>query len=93
MQIESLCRKHDVSRLELFGSAARGDFAPGRSDVDFLVEFHDLGWQGSFRRYMGLKLDLEALLGVSVDLVELSTVTNPYFVEVATRHRRLLYAA
>jgi hypothetical protein len=31
------CRKNSVRRLSLFGSAAREDFEPGRSDVDLLV--------------------------------------------------------
>jgi predicted nucleotidyltransferase len=91
--IQELCAKHGVKRLELFGSAARGDFNPAASDLDFFVEFTELGWKGSFKRYIGLKLDLEEKLGRPVDLVELSSVKNPYFVEVATRHRQLLYAA
>jgi predicted nucleotidyltransferase len=36
-EIESLCARHGVRRLELFGSAARGQFDPAKSDVDFLV--------------------------------------------------------
>ena len=91
--IASLCRRSRVTRLELFGSAARGDFDATTSDFDFFVEFEDLGWEGSFHRYMDLKLGLEDLLGRPVDLVELKAVTNPYFLEVATRHRELLYAA
>jgi predicted nucleotidyltransferase len=92
-QIRALCVKHGVRRLELFGSAARGDFNPADSDLDFFVEFTDPGWKGSFKRYMGLKLDLEEIFGHCVDLVELASVKNPYFVEVATRHRQMLYAA
>jgi hypothetical protein len=92
-RIRELCLKHGVQRLELFGSAARGDFDPTTSDLDFFVEFTDPGWKGSFKRYMGLKLDLEETFGRPVDLVELASVKNPYFVEVATQHRRLLYAA
>ncbi|MDQ3480300.1 MAG: nucleotidyltransferase domain-containing protein, partial [Actinomycetota bacterium] len=38
-QIEELCRHFRVRRLDVFGSAIRDDFDPGRSDVDFLVEF------------------------------------------------------
>jgi predicted nucleotidyltransferase len=91
--IEALCRKHHVARLEIFGSAARGDFDPSRSDLDFFVEFVDLGWKGSFKRFMGLKLALEALFGRSVDLVEPNAVVNPYFAIVANRHRALIYAA
>jgi hypothetical protein len=88
-----LCVECSVRRLELFGSAARDEFDPGISDLDFFVEFLDLGWQGSFKRYMGLKLGLEDLLGCAVDLVELSAVRNPHFLDVANRHRRPVYAA
>jgi len=92
-QIESLCREFGVTRLELFGSAARGDFDPATSDFDFFVEFEDRGWKGSFKRYMGLKLALEDLLEHPVDLVEPIAAKNPYFLEVANRYRKLVYAA
>jgi uncharacterized protein len=92
-QIEQLCRKCHVTRLELFGSAARGDFDPATSDLDFFVEFEDLGWQGSSKRYFGVLHGLEDLLGRKVDLVERSAVTNPYFFQVADRYRELIYAA
>jgi uncharacterized protein len=38
-ELRALCRRFHVLRLDVFGSAARGDFDPERSDVDFLVEF------------------------------------------------------
>ena len=38
--ISELCRKFNVSKLEVFGSAARmDDFIQGHSDIDFAVEF------------------------------------------------------
>ena len=92
-QIEALCQKYHVTRLELFGSAARGDFDPAQSDFDFFVEFEELGWKGSFKRYMGLKLDLEDLLGRPVDLVEPHVIENRFFAESANKHRMLVYAA
>ncbi len=92
-QIAALCLKHRVTRLELFSSAARGSFIPHQSDLDFFVEFEPLGWKGSFQRYMGLKLDLEDLLGSPVDLVEPQTIANPYFSPVSFQHRALVYAA
>ena len=92
-RIEALCRKYNVARLELLGSAARGDFDPARSDLDFFVEFTDLGWKGSFKRFMGLKLDLEELFGRPIDLIEPKAIVNPYFAMVANRHRALIYAA
>jgi len=38
-KIVEICRRFHVRRLEVFGSAARGDdFDPACSDADFLVE-------------------------------------------------------
>ena len=36
-ELVDLCRKYRVRRLDVFGSAARGDFNEHSSDVDFLV--------------------------------------------------------
>lgn len=36
--LATLCRRHDIRRLSLFGSVLRPDFRPD-SDVDVLVEF------------------------------------------------------
>ena len=46
--IHTLCVDCGVQRLEVFGSVARNEFDPLTSDVDFFVEFRNLGWQGSF---------------------------------------------
>ena len=54
-----------VTRLALFGSAARGTAGAG-SDVDVLVAFDG---PATSRRYFGLQFYLEDLLGRPVDLV------------------------
>ncbi|MEM9769028.1 MAG: nucleotidyltransferase family protein [Cyanobacteria bacterium P01_D01_bin.71] len=54
-----------VKSLAVFGSVAR-DEAQDSSDLDVLVEFEG---KVTFDRYMDLKLYLEDLLGVSVDVV------------------------
>jgi predicted nucleotidyltransferase len=78
-ELRGLCRRFYVRRLDLFGSAARGDFDPERSDIDFLVEFDREHPEAlAFETYFGLKEALEALLGRPVDLVEPSAVRNPY---------------
>ena len=65
--IAAACRRHKVSRLDVFGSAARGtDFDVETSDADFLVDFDpDYGAD----EFFGLKDDLEKVLGRPVDLV------------------------
>lgn len=39
--ITNLCREYGVTRLDLFGSAARGTFDPAASDLDFVLTFED----------------------------------------------------
>jgi uncharacterized protein len=92
-EVAALCREFGVERLELFGSAARGDFDPAKSDLDFLVEFKDLGWKDPSAQYFGLLHGLEDLLGLRIDLVERGAVENRIFLEIADRYRDLLYAA
>ena len=69
--LAALCRRYDVARLEVFGSAARGaDFDPSRSDADFLVEFKKGAGLSALDQFFGFAEALEQLLGRPVDLVE-----------------------
>ena len=91
--IESLCRRYDVARLEVFGSAVEGDFDPARSDVDFLVEYQTGSNLGPWlTRYFELKAELEDLLGCGVDLVMPGAMRNPYFIREVNRTRKSVYA-
>ena len=93
-EIEALCRKLGVKRLDVFGSAATGDFKPETSDLDFLVEFEDNAkGPGYAHHYFDLKDALEALFDRHVDLVVSSAIRNPYFRASAERSRVQLYAA
>lgn len=90
--IEAACRLHRATRLDLFGSAAAGNFDPSRSDFDFLVEFESGNPGEMADRYLGLLIDLEAILGGPVDLVLRSSIRNPYFLESVDSTRSLLFA-
>src|ERR1700722_17828654 len=92
-QIVDLCRLYGVRRLELFGSAARGDFDSQTSDLDFFVEFMSDDWHGAADRWFGLQEGLEAQFRRKVDLVDIKAAKNPFFLEVANRSRVQLYAA
>jgi predicted nucleotidyltransferase len=73
-ELKALCSRHGVARMEVFGSAARGgDFAPTRSDADFLVTFTPAA-RNDLAAFADLKDALEALLGRPVDLVEREAV-------------------
>lgn len=91
--ISAICRRYRISRLEVFGSAARiDDFDPATSDADFLVEFAPDAQPG-LEAFFGAKADLERLLGRGVDLVEPGAVRNPYVLASINRNREPVYAA
>ena len=92
-EVAALCRRYGVMRLELFGSAARGDFNSQISDLDFMVEFLSDDWEGAADRWFGLQEALEALFQRKIDLVSIKAAKNPYFLQVANRHKVQLYAA
>ena len=77
--IAEICRRHHVKRLELFGSAAVGDFDPQNSDIDFLVEFDESDDFSLFQTRRDLTQGLESLFNRPVDLVIFANVENPYF--------------
>lgn len=93
-ELYALCRRSHVRRLELFGSAARGDFDARRSDIDFVVEF-DRRYEDAFslKAYFDFKNQLEALLGRSVDLIEPDGLQNPYLKASIDQSRELVFAA
>jgi len=92
-ELASLCRKYGARRLDIFGSAARGDFEPSRSDLDFVVEFEELSPTQRADNYFALLAALEHLFERPVDLIELSAIRNPYFREEIEETRASLYAA
>lgn len=93
IDLEELCRRYGVKTLEVFGSAAVGDWEPERSDLDFLVDFVPMDPGPHSRSYFGLWFALQDLFGRHVDLVEVPAIRNPYFLTVVNQSRRVLYAA
>ncbi|MDZ4064103.1 MAG: nucleotidyltransferase domain-containing protein [Coriobacteriia bacterium] len=91
--LAALCRKHKVSTLYVFGSAAREDFRTGESDVDLLVEFGPMDGHSRAHAYFDLLDDLRELLGTEVDLVMSGAVKNRYIARDIDRTKQMLYAA
>ncbi len=71
--IQRIARAHGAVRLQVFGSFVTGG-ATDASDLDLLVELEP---GRSLLDLVGLKEDLEALLGRQVDVVEEGGL-NPY---------------
>lgn len=91
-EIAELCRRYQVRKLDLFGSAATDQFDPETSDVDFLVTYQpdaDLGPWAS--RFLEFENALAQLLGRSVDLVFDQEFRNPYFRKAVEQSRTPFY--
>jgi len=89
--VEALCKQYGVTKLELFGSAATGEFNEATSDLDFLVEFDYSTPMGAFNQYFGFLHGLEDLFGRSIDLVCAKSMRNSYFIESVNKSRTLIY--
>ncbi len=68
--ITPILKKHRVTKAGIFGSFAKNEATP-TSDVDILVE---LPASLSLLDFVGIKIELEDLLGKSVDLVEYKVI-------------------
>ena len=92
-ELEALCRRFRVRRLDLFGSATGSQFDPARSDLDFLLEYLPSAKELYPDVYFDLKDELERLFGRNVDSVMVTAIRNPYFLEEVEETRVQLYAA
>ncbi len=92
-QLRALCREYPVRRLALFGSARRDDFDAASSDLDFIVEFAPLSAAEHRRAYFGLLAALDGLFTQPIDLIEWSTIENPYLRQGIQQSQETLYVA
>lgn len=90
--IFSLCRKHRVKSLDVFGSALTDRFNKD-SDVDLLVDFRPFEVAEYASNYCSLKYALEDMFHRPVDLIEYRGIRNPLFLAEVERTKRPLYYA
>ncbi|MGI8841121.1 MAG: nucleotidyltransferase family protein [Caulobacteraceae bacterium] len=91
--IEALCRRHHVRRLDLFGSAARQIDFTDDSDIDLLVEFDPDHSPPTFGDFLAFRQTLAALVGREIDLTMARAVRNPFVRAAIERTRRPLHGA
>lgn len=89
--LRELCERYGVEKLELFGSAARGEFDPAHSDLDFIVQMKGRREPGYASRFCDLADALEALYGRPVHLLTELMIQNPYFKQAVDECRTTLF--
>lgn len=90
-EIIELCRRFQVERLDLFGSAATDTFRSESSDLDFIVSFGRLTPGTYLDRYLDFAEALERLFGHPVDVLTEKAIRNPYFRRNVELTRQPLY--
>jgi len=88
--IISLCEKHRVKSLYVFGSILTDRFRKD-SDIDFIVAFDNLPIEDYADNYFDLKFSLEDTLNRSIDLLEEQAIHNPYFKNSVNQQKKLVY--
>jgi len=93
-QLEQFCRRWKISRLEVFGSTAKGRLRPD-SDIDLLVTFHaEAEW--TMLDHYEMEEELSQMLRREVDLVTVQAVQenpNPILGRQILDSARPLYVA
>lgn len=90
-EIAALCRRYGVRRLDLFGSAATGEFDRATSDLDFVATFANTHVPGYAVRYLDFAEALESLFGRPVDVLTENMIAGPYFRESVETTRQPVY--
>lgn len=89
-RIRTLCSKHKVNRLFVFGSILTNRFKK-TSDIDFVVDFAGVDLYDYADNYFDLKKSLEILLKREVDLLEDKAIRNPYLRQSIDSSKQLIY--
>jgi predicted nucleotidyltransferase len=91
-QLVELCKKYSVVRMYLFGSAARDDFDPATSDIDFLVSFDEtLAPEDRGENFFELMWALDELFDRQVDMMTEKQLKNPYLIASIDKDKKLIY--
>lgn len=91
-KIINVCKKRNIISLTLFGSAVTDKFDPGKSDIDFLVEFGEMRPGEHAIQFFGFIEDMKELFHRSIDAIEPSAIQNPFFLNEIQQSKVVIYA-
>lgn len=89
--VEDACRRHHVVSSAVFGSATQGEASVVPNDLDVLVTFAPLEPRMKAQEYAALAAELEAIMGMPVDVMVSTAVRNPYLAQEIERTKVVLY--
>ena len=87
--IRNFLSTQPIVKMWVFGSFSRGE-ERNDSDVDFLVQYDRKNFHVGLFTMVGIKQELQRIIGRDVDLVEVGTLM-PFAVESAEADKILIY--
>ena len=90
-KIIALCERYRVQRLDLFGSAAKGNFKPESSDLDFIALFADTASTDYADRYISFAESLEKIFKRPVDVLTERMLGQAEFRQSVEPTRQIVY--
>ena len=90
-KIEEFCLRWKIDEFSLFGSALREDFDLD-SDIDILVSLSEDADLDLYD-WIAMIEELKEIFGREVDLVEKSTLKNPFRRHAILTNREIVYAS
>jgi len=88
--IRSLCKKHKVAKLFVFGSILTDHFRKN-SDIDFIVDFQNMELYDYADNYFEFKAALENIFKRKIDLLENQAINNPYLRQSIDSQKQIVY--
>lgn len=88
--IRSLCKKHKVAKLFVFGSILTDHFRKN-SDIDFIVDFQNMELYDYADNYFEFKTALENIFKRKIDLLENQAINNPYLRQSIDSQKQIIY--
>ena len=89
-EIYQLCKQHKVKTLYAFGSVLTEKFN-SQSDIDLVVDFSNVPVEDYADNYFDLKFSLQDTLKRDIDLLEEQAIKNPYFRQIVSSQKQLIY--
>lgn len=87
--IKKFLATQPIVKMWVFGSFSRGE-ERNDSDIDFLVQYDRKNFHVGLFTMVGIKQELQKIVGRDVDLVEVGTLM-PFAVESADTDKILIY--
>jgi uncharacterized protein len=90
LDLLKILNQHRIKEAFVFGSAVGENFKEA-SDIDLLVRFEEVPFDGYAENLWDLEDKVEALFQRKVDIVPEHTLKNPFFIKHLQKNRVKIY--